>query len=153
MGSALIDYAFLQPGPWARLNNSDGNALPVLRDGPETMARMGVTLYRLGGSYTKELAQTNMSGTTDGDYSWKHWRGAPWNRSSVGVGWRDSRYTGWGIFEAMDLTAAMGWENVMTLYGHDSPQDYADLVECVAPTTTSAYILPLQTAFPRFYLE
>ena len=35
------------------------------------------------------------------------------------VGWRASRYSGWGIFEAMDMTAAMGWENVMTLYGHD----------------------------------
>ena len=48
----------------------------------------------------------------------------------IGVGWRNSRYSGWGIFEAMDMTAAMGWENVMTLYGHDSPQDFADLVEC-----------------------
>jgi hypothetical protein len=52
--------------------------------------------------------ETNVSGTTGGDYSWKHWRGAAWNRSSVGVGWRKSRYSGWGIFEAMDMTAAMG---------------------------------------------
>ena len=36
----------------------------------------------------------------------------------------------WGIFEAMDMAAAKGWENVMTLFGHDSPQDFADLVEC-----------------------
>ena len=101
------------------------------------MAKMGVTLYRLGGSYTKELAQTNVSGNTGGDYSWKHWRGVAWNRTSVGVGWRHSRYSGWGIFEAMDMTAAMGWANVMTLYGHDSPQDYADLVEyCLGNAST-----------------
>ena len=99
------------------------------------MARMGVSLYRLGGTYTKA---TNTSDSNPefpsevsgaGDYSWKHWRGAAWNRTSVGVGWRDSRYSGWGIFEAMDMTAAMGWENVITLFGHDTPQDYADLVE------------------------
>ena len=137
VGTALVDYAFLQPGPWGRLNSSDGTPLPVLRDGPEAMAQMGVTLFRLGGSYTKEPAQTNVTGATGGDYSWKHWRGPAWNRTSVGVGWRNSRYTGWGIFEAMDMTAAMGWDNVMTLYGHDSPQDYADLVEyCWGDETT-----------------
>ena len=48
VGTALVDYAFLQPGAWARLNSSEGVALPVLRAGPEAMARMGVTLYRLG---------------------------------------------------------------------------------------------------------
>ena len=58
--------------------------------------------------------ETNVSGTTGGDYSWKHWRGAAWNRSSVGVGWRKSRYSGWGIFEAMDMTAAMGADQKRT---------------------------------------
>ena len=98
VGTALVDYAFLQPGAWARLNSSEGVPLPILRAGPAAMARMGVTLYRLGGTYTKQLAQTNVSGNSGGDYSWKHWRGAAWNRTSVGVGWRDSRYSGWGTF-------------------------------------------------------
>jgi len=51
VGTALVDFAFLQPGAWARLNSSDGDSLPVLRDGPEAMARMGVTLYLLRTMY------------------------------------------------------------------------------------------------------
>jgi hypothetical protein len=93
VGDVNLDFVFLQPGEWARLAPAGGGkALMVLKSSVEWMQRMGVSLYRLGGTYTK---------TTD--YSWKKWRGRIWERNSTGVGWKHSLYSGWGMFDAMDM--------------------------------------------------
>jgi hypothetical protein len=47
VGSANIDYVFMQPGTWGRFNG-----LQVLKSGVDILKQMGITLIRLGGSFT-----------------------------------------------------------------------------------------------------
>ena len=46
-GDVLLDFVWLQPGPWGRLG-----ALPVLKDTIDTLQAIGVKAIRQGGSFT-----------------------------------------------------------------------------------------------------
>jgi hypothetical protein len=61
-GTVSIDYVFMQPGSWGRIND-----LPVLKSGTDLLRSMGVTTIRQGGSFTDPAT-----------YFWKLWRGKPW---------------------------------------------------------------------------
>eukprot|EP00055_Hartaetosiga_balthica_P017725 m.122044 g.122044 ORF g.122044 m.122044 type:complete len:822 (+) comp9387_c1_seq3:100-2565(+) len=117
VGTVNIDYVFLQPGEWARVNS-----LPVLKSTVEVLQSIGVTAIRQGGSFTIEDY-----------YSWKNWRGAPWTRPSVGATWGDELISGWGPFEMIDMCEAAGFEPIITVSADSgsccSPEDMADLVE------------------------
>ena len=60
-----IDFVFVQPGTWARLNS-----LPVLASTVAAMKNIGVSAIRQGGSFTDPSY-----------YFWKRWRGPAWVRS------------------------------------------------------------------------
>jgi len=116
-GSVIIDYVFMQPGTWGRLND-----LPVLASGASNLKKLGITLIRQGGSFAKPSM-----------YFWKLWRGKPWERPSSGWEWGKSLVSGWGPFEFIDMCEALGIEPVMTTAAENSdcckPDDMADLVE------------------------
>ena len=117
-GKVWIDYVFLQPGEWGRFKG-----LPVLRRAVENLRAMGITAIRQGGSFTDP----------DG-YFWKKWRGAPWERESLGWSWYDALVGGWGPFEMIDMCNAAGIEPIITTSAQQgtsccAPDDMADLVE------------------------
>ena len=100
-----VGYASLMPGAWGRFAG-----LPVRADGAAAMAAMGVSMVRWGGSYT-----------TSKPMPWTRWRGPVWQRPSAMDGeWGPRNHphavmSGWGIFEMVDLSAALGATPVLTL--------------------------------------
>lgn len=116
MGSIRIGYVSLQPGEWGRFNG-----LPVRKDSAETLLRMGVTMFRAGGSF----AQNDR-------YFWKDWIGTskPWTRKPFR--WRHSLVSGWGPFEIMQLGEKLGIDVILTTAACSSSMtadDFGDLVE------------------------
>jgi alpha-L-arabinofuranosidase len=121
-GEAHVDFVYLAPGPWGRLNG-----LPVLAEGAQWLQAMGTTLFRAGGSFA-----------CSADMFWKNWRGKPHTRPSIAVSWGHDLMAGWGPFEVVDMCNAMGIEAVVTTFavgdkpnggGPVTPDDMADLVE------------------------
>ena len=68
VGSVGIDYVFLQPGAWGRVNG-----LPVRKTAGDTLSEMGVTVMRVGGSFASVTGWPDGGGgtppsTTSGEY-------------------------------------------------------------------------------------
>jgi len=107
-----VGYVFLSPGPWGTFAG-----LPVLRSAVDALRQMGITLIRQGGSVAQTLA-------------WKDWRGAPWERRSLGHVWGGSLVSGWGFVEFLGMCEAAGITPVLTLaWDLNSAQDWADFVD------------------------
>lgn len=120
-----MDYVVVQPGAWARLADKSGRPLPTLRRTVEALQSIGTSLVRIGGSFAESEW-----------WFWKEWRGAPEQRESVGSIWGSALISGWGPFEAIDMSMAAGFEPVLATFADSirhtsccSPQDMADLVE------------------------
>jgi hypothetical protein len=132
-----VGYALLQPGEWGRFAG-----LPVRADTVAVLQQMGITMIRLGGTFAQDIR-------------WKEWRGpAPWARDSLGHSWGASRsFGGWGIFEAADMTNAMGnVELVVSLAWEQSAEDWADLVEyCWGNSSTAWGALRITDGHPEPY--
>ena len=107
-----VGYVYLSPGAWGTYAG-----LPVLQSAVDTLQQMGITMIRQGGSVAQTLA-------------WKDWRGAPWERRSLGHVWGGSLVSGWGPFEFLAMCEAADILPVVTLaWDLNSVQDWADLVD------------------------
>ncbi len=146
VGSADLDYVFLQPGEWGRVGK-----LPVRKEAAETLRAMGTRALRVGGSFASVTAWPDGGGgtppsTVSGQYyQWQRWTGPPWKRPSVGAVWNAysggsySLIGGWGPFEVVDMCAALGIEPIITTTSSSSASELADLVEyCWADPASSA---------------
>jgi hypothetical protein len=76
-GAAHVSFVYFAPGPWGRVAGQ-----PVLKSAADTMAAMGITVIRQGGTVSQS-------------FRWKDWRGVPWQRPSMGHVWGDSLVSGW----------------------------------------------------------
>ena len=76
-GAAHVSFVYFAPGPWGRVAGQ-----PVLKAAADTMAAMGITVIRQGGTVSQS-------------FRWKDWRGVPWQRPSMGHVWGDSLVSGW----------------------------------------------------------
>jgi hypothetical protein len=111
-GAASIGYVSLMPGQWGRAAGTS-----ALKSSVDAMQEMGIRVIRQGGTVSQGFA-------------WKDWRGAPWNRSSMGHTWGDSLVGSWGLFEFIDMCNAADIKPVVTLaWDSNKAQDWADLVE------------------------
>ena len=119
--SVLINYVFLQPGAWGRV---DG--LPVLASAASVLKQMGVKAIRQGGSYASVA-----TGNAGADYyQWQKWSGPAWTRPSRTDGvWKKCLLSGWGPFEMIDLCNALDIEPVITTTETSTTESFADLVE------------------------
>ena len=94
---------------------------------------------------------------TTNQISGKNWRGAPWERSTLGFTWGDCLVSGWGIFEFIDLCEAAGITPVITTNADDgssccAPEDMADLVEyCYGDASTTWGSQRIQDGHPDPY--
>ena len=121
-GSAHIGYVYAAPGPWGRLGD-----LPVLKLTTDAMVAMGVSVIRQGGTVSRT-------------FRWKDWRGSPWLRPSMGHVWHSALVGSWGLFEFLDMTAAMNVKPIVTL-AHDlnTAADWGDLVEYLFGDDSTAW--------------
>ena len=120
--AAHVAYAYVQPEASARFAG-----LPVRAEGVDNLRAMGVRGIRVGGTYAQNVY-------------WKDWRGRPETRAArnfyAGQG---NLIGGFGLFEMLDLTAAMGIEAVVTISRNHTPGDIADLVEYCYGNATSPW--------------
>ena len=117
-----VGYVFLSPGAWGTFSG-----LPVLQSAVDALQQMGITMIRQGGSVAQTLA-------------WKDWRGAPWERRSLGHVWGGSLVSGWGPFEFLAMCEAADILPVVTLaWDLNSVQDWADLVEYLHGDASTEY--------------
>eukprot|EP00928_Gymnodinium_smaydae_P075106 TRINITY_DN58111_c0_g1_i1.p1 TRINITY_DN58111_c0_g1~~TRINITY_DN58111_c0_g1_i1.p1 ORF type:complete len:673 (+),score=94.79 TRINITY_DN58111_c0_g1_i1:51-2069(+) len=135
--SVSVGYASLQPGSWGRFKG-----LPVHLDTVKALQSIGVTVIRQGGTF--ELG-ANMA--------WKNQRGPVWKRvSSVDGNWNHADVSGWGMFEIIDLAAAMDTVPIITTYYKIDPEEYADLVEyCWGNASTKWGAIRVADGHPRPY--
>ena len=101
--NAELTSVFLQPGEWKRFAG-----LPIRLESVKALQEIGVSLIRVGGSFA-----------ISDWYFWKYWRGPVWARPPAR--WGDSLITGFGPFEAMDLSSALGIDFVYTTSADCSP--------------------------------
>ena len=87
-GAAHIGFTSLFPGEWGRFAG-----LPVLRSAMDAMQEMGIKVIRQGGTVSQS-------------FRWKDWRGAPYERASMGHQWGDSLLGSWGMFEFIAMCNA-----------------------------------------------
>ena len=126
-GDVNLDAVLLQPGAWGRFRG-----LPVNREAVEWLQAMGTTLLRVGGSFVSRPGTCPTANcTTPANYSlWKSWRGDPAKRLSSAATWGHDLIGGFGMFEALDLAAAMDIDAVITTYAQGvHPDAMAELVE------------------------
>ena len=135
-----VGYVSLMPGPWGRLADKSGKPLPVLKSGADLLTAMGVTTMRSGGSVSQSMR-------------WKDWRGAQWNRPSVGQIWGKAFWRAGGpsrqdnnplalppppslsndqanacCTQVIDMCAALDIQPIITLaYDLNDALDYGDL--------------------------
>jgi hypothetical protein len=109
--SIHVAYVYLQPGPWARFAG-----LPVKAEAVATLAAMGVTGVRVGGTYAQGII-------------WKDWRGPAWERPTRNFFAGAGNLLVFSPFDMLDLGAAAGLEVIITMSRNQSAQDVADLVE------------------------
>lgn len=114
-GSAVLGYAFLQPGPWGRFRG-----LPLRRDVVEGMRDMGVTVLRYGGSMVN-----------NDEYRWKKMIGPRDRRPPYHGTWYAQSTNGWGIVDFLDLCEAAGFEAIPAFNIHETPQDMVDFIAYV----------------------
>jgi hypothetical protein len=121
-GNVHIGYVFFQPGEWGRVPG-----LPVLRSAADVMIEMGTRVIRQGGT----VSQT---------FTWKDWRGVPWERASMQHVWGDSLVSGWGLFEFIDMCNVLGIKPIVTLaFDTNSVTDWGDLVEYLWGNSSTAW--------------
>jgi hypothetical protein len=113
-----VSYVFVQPGAWGRFNG-----LPVRKDIVERLQAQGVTFMRFGGS----------SVSLDPAYRWKNMTGSRDSRKFTGGFFYPYSTNGWGIFEFLQLTRALGVPGIPTISIDESPDDVADLLDSVGP--------------------
>jgi hypothetical protein len=106
-----IAYTYLQPGTWGRYKG-----LPVKAEGVATLQQMGITSVRVGGTYAQGIY-------------WKDWRGPMWQRPTRNFYAGNGNLLQFGMFEMLDLGAAMGIEMMITMSRNNSVQDLTDLVD------------------------
>jgi DUF1680 family protein len=112
-GSALLGYAFLQPGEWGRYKG-----LPVRRDVAEGLVSQGITVLRYGGSMVNNP-----------EYRWKKMIGPREKRPPYRGHWYPHSSNGWGIVDFMDFCEAAGFEYVPAFDASETPADMADYIE------------------------
>lgn len=111
-GAAHIGYAQFGPGAWGRFRDQ-----PVLATGAALLQALGYGAVRWGGHIARIT-------------KWKDWRGLPWARASMQLD--DAKRfisAGFGIFEFVDLAAALGIYPVISLSKAQDAGDFADLIE------------------------
>jgi hypothetical protein len=134
-GSSIwVGYARLEPGPWGRWAN-----LPIRVEAATTLAAMGVTALRYGGSVGSSV-------------SWQDFRGPVWNRTGLGRTWAACDMSGWGPFDAMDAFAAMNISVAVTMSMSNTPEYLADLVEyCLGDASTTWGAQRIADGHPELY--
>lgn len=118
-GSIDVGYAFLEPGTWGRYKG-----LPVRKDVVQALTDEGVKGLRYGGSAINAAS-----------YRWKNMMG-PRDARPVSAGtWYPYESNGFGVFDFLNLTEAMGIEGIPSLNINETPQDMSDLMDYLfAPT-------------------
>lgn len=145
-GSVNLDFVFLQPGAWGRLQG-----LPVQLRAVQMLQEMGVTAIRQGGSFVRN-SRWNASDPAE-YYFWKRWRGPPEQRPSHNLTWGQSLIGGWGPFELIQMCEAAGFEPIFTTFTWGvKPSDMADMVEYLYGDNTTEYgALRTQDGHPAPY--
>ena len=118
-GSVDAGYAFLEPGAWGRYQG-----LPVRRDVADALVAEGVKALRYGGSAINAAS-----------YRWKDMIGPRATRPVTAGTWYPYESNGFGVFDFLNLTEAMGIEGIPSLNVNETPQDISDLMDYLfAPT-------------------
>lgn len=114
-GSAVLGYAFLQPGPWGRFKG-----LPVRLDAAEALIQQGLTILRYGGCMANAP-----------EYRWKKMIGPRDRRPPYKGWWYPYSSNGWGIIDFINFCEAAGLECIPDFNIQESPEDMADFVEYI----------------------
>jgi hypothetical protein len=122
-GSAVVGYAFLQPGPWGCYQG-----LPVRNDVAQGLINQGITVMRYGGS------MVNASG-----YRWKNMVGPRDRRPPYAGTWYPYSSDGWGIPDFLNLCDAAGFLGVPDFNINESPQDMSDFIAYANGSTNTVW--------------
>jgi hypothetical protein len=133
-GSVDVGYVFVQPGAWGRFKD-----LPVRKDIAEGLVAQGNTFLRFGGSsvHFRVAEDPIHPHLWPLAYRWKYMTGPRDSRRFTGGFFYPYTTNGWGIFEFLNLTEAMGVVGIPTVSIDESPEDMADFIDYVnGPTST-----------------
>ena len=136
-----LDHAYLAPGAWgtfaaAGWPTTRRDALLALTSLSGTGGSwaggagfgMGVNALRMGGS----MADSK-------NYTWKRFRGPPWQRQPFNDVWGPHTSAGWGTFEFLNMCEAAELRMcTFSLWLYETPQDAADLVEYLFASADSS---------------
>jgi hypothetical protein len=151
-----LDQAYLAPGAWGTftaagwpttrrdvalgLTSSTGTG-GSLAGG--SGFGLGVNALRMGGS----MADSN-------GYTWKRFRGAPWERQPFHDVWYRYTSSGWGTFEFLNMCEAAGLRMcTFSVWANETAQDAEDLVEYLfgGASATTWGALRAQDGHPQPY--
>jgi len=112
-GSAVLGYAFLQPGEWGRFKG-----LPVRRDIAEGLVEHALTVLRCGGCLVNNPK-----------YLWKDMIG-PRDRRPAYIGsWYRYFTHGWAMIDVADFAEAAGCLYIPDVSIDETPEDLVDLLD------------------------
>ena len=122
-GSAVLGYAFLQPGAWGQFHG-----LPVRQDVAQGLIDQGVTVLRYGGSMVNAAA-----------YRWKNMTGPRDRRPPYHGTWYTYASDGWGIPDFLNFCEAAGFLGIPDFNVNETPQDMADFMQYVNGATNTTW--------------